>query len=186
MKPHYTELKDKHKDQMSYVMGGGLLLQEHLDKHFYLYPDRDVPLIAVNEWAGRLIQPLDYIVYQDRACIELIKDQVGTHITRLESSAYDMEGHTWGDGYWVGSGQVAVFWACYMGCDPIWLLGMDCYVGYKDTKVRRFPSNWFNLDWQLEKWEAFFLWLRRNGYDNEIYSAGHPLDGLIKRLDINK
>lgn len=85
----------------------------------------DAVLFGVNQHT--LILQLDYVVFQD----ERVAQVVGGHPTAQLVTPRRLPGAIWSGvcpdfGF---SGMDAVWIADFMGCDPIYVAGIDCYSG---------------------------------------------------------
>lgn len=120
-----SEMKDMYVGRPAAVLGGGPSLPADMEKlpHGCL-------LIAVNYHALLICQP-DYMVYNDfpessPELAEAVRQARTMHVSPGPTSdiVFDVEA-------WIGfySSNTATWLACWMGCDPVILCGMDCYQG---------------------------------------------------------
>jgi hypothetical protein len=141
------------------VLGGGPSLHNDL-LHFV---PRDAVLISANQHALRYCQP-NYLVCLDKLVpspefasafcapahlamlrISPIRDQSDVNLCGVD---------WWHAGY---SGQFATWLACWIGCDPVLLCGMDCYQGKRseDADPNDNAYNW-PLSEHLDGWRKAF------------------------------
>ena len=111
------ELRDSHRGRPCAVLGGGPSLPAQVRRLA-----GDELLIGVNQHA--LLLALDYIMFQDAAVFDLVKDHPAQRITQHRDLA----------DIWSGiapdfqfSGGTAVWVADFFGCAPIILCGIDEY-----------------------------------------------------------
>lgn len=152
------DLENAHAGRPAAVLGGGTSLAADLQ----LMPPDSV-LIAANHHASCIGIDPDYIVFMDKPLHfpnlwQVLKDYSGTKVTHdLRYTDVSMAGVD----YWNGpnTGLVATWLACFMGCDPVVLCGMDlyqnekkyCHPGEPDKAIYRIP-----LDEHLKRWKAGF------------------------------
>jgi len=122
------ELENAHAGRPAAVLGGAQsLMSDTLSVAGLLSP----VLIAANHHASCIgIEP-DYIVFMDKPLHfpnlwQVLKDYSGIKVTHdLRYTDVSMAGVDYWNG--PGSGIVATWLACFMGCDPVVLCGFDLY-----------------------------------------------------------
>lgn len=121
-----ASLRDIHPNRPGAVLGGGPSLPTDL-----LQVPPGALMISVNHHGLQLVQA-DYLVYLDEpgpndpALLDAVNSFQGMKVSRQPESDVDLGGSDW----WheaIFSGQVACWFACWLGCDPVLLCGMDCY-----------------------------------------------------------
>jgi hypothetical protein len=124
------DLQDIHAGQPGAVLGGGPSLLRDMVKL-----PREVIQISVNHHALRYAYFAQYLVFIDDPHRHplLLEDAsplntFRVRVSRLpEWSDVDLTGADWWNGRF--SSHLATWLACWMGCDPVLLCGMDCYQG---------------------------------------------------------
>ena len=121
------ELKDTRINQPAAILGGGPSLPQDLKR---------IPagalLFSVNNHALQLTRA-DYLVFRDSpekfpALLQAVREFEGTRVSQLKRwTDIDLEGVQWWDAPF--SSSLATWMACWMGCNPILLAGMDLYQG---------------------------------------------------------
>jgi hypothetical protein len=119
-----ASLRDKHAGRPGAVLGGGPSLEKDLKK----VPAGAV-LISVNHHALKFIKA-DYTVFLDDIIRlplpwDKIKSLGGLLVSRQPESDVDLGGSNWWQARF--SGQLACWFACWVGCDPVLLAGMNLY-----------------------------------------------------------
>lgn len=125
-------LKDAHQGQPAAVLGGGPSLPTDLERI-----PRGSVLIAANHHALRLTN-CNYLVFLDDptnpVCSPdlLVALQTYTGIRVTHHLAWtDVEFDTNWPNFSRYTGCLAMWFACWLGCDPVLLCGMDLYQGEK-------------------------------------------------------
>lgn len=153
MKIPMSALENVHWGRPAAVLGGGPSLPGDMAR----LPDGCL-LIAVNEHASQICMP-DYLVFNDDPVqhAELIKVLNTTQAMRVSEhqdySDVEMDVHPWSFCY---SSTMAAWLACWMGCNPVILCGMDCYQGdqvYFHPHEGSVPACDFDLDFHLRPWK---------------------------------
>lgn len=123
-----TELKDKYFGRPAAVLGGG-----PSDRSDFARLPKDTILIAVNNHALFYCKP-DYMVFMDipntqefPELAHAVETFDGLRVSQTPlSDIYIKSAKYWDGGF---SSTLATWFACYLGCDPVILCGMDCYQG---------------------------------------------------------
>jgi hypothetical protein len=139
-----VEYRDHYTGRPGIVIGGGAAAPRQIAS---LPADviNDAVLYAVNHHAFHLLPPhyIDHVVYMDNplrdrhkalaniagAVRNLDSERVLTHPGRISQNPGVSSFGLPFKGFWDGgfSSTLATWCACYMGCDPVILVGMDCY-----------------------------------------------------------
>jgi hypothetical protein len=121
-------LRNFHAGLPAVVLGGGPSLPVDLAR----LPRSIMVKFCVNQHGLQFVQP-DYLVFLDNpdlnpALQAAAQGRQLMTISRLKDwSDVDLTGADW---WQVGfSSHLATWLACWMGCDPVLLAGMDCYQG---------------------------------------------------------
>jgi hypothetical protein len=151
-----AKLKDKYQGRAGVVMGGGPSLEGDLRRVGLDMPGLDTPfglldhqldhrpvLIAVNHHGLEYVQA-DFTVFLDdiqndaryAEQWELMRSRGGLKVSRQPVSDVDLYGSNWWQGRY--SGHLATWLACWLGCNPVLLCGMDCY----QNKAEPGDLNW--------------------------------------------
>lgn len=146
--------RNRFKGRPAVILGAGPSLPGQIK---YI-PDNAVK-IAINERPPLLVE-CDYVVFYDFNTIPLVGDFKCKKISPFNGwSEFWIDSDVWFNGW---SGSAAVWFACYAGCDPVILMGMDCYQGEKeyftDEKPGPFQSSGGTvpLEKHMKSWgEAF-------------------------------
>lgn len=146
-----TQLKDAHKGIPAAILGGGPSMPEELKR----VPAGAI-LIAVNYHALHYCQP-DYMVYNDAPSTNPLQEQAvaehrTTHVSPDPSTDVEFDVDVWTGFY---SSHTALWFADWLGCDPIILCGHDLYTGVvKHCPPSTYHSPVFDypLDWHLRPW----------------------------------
>lgn len=137
-----SSLKEKHAGRPGAVLGGGPSLKGDLAEL-----PHDTVLISVNQHA-LLHCEAHYLVYLDRlkrfpALLDALEGFQGMIVSHQPKSDVDFDMEAWDAGF---SASVATWLACFLGCAPVLLCGMDCY---QDEARPR-----FELERQLLAWRG--------------------------------
>jgi hypothetical protein len=143
------ELKDKYAGRAGIVLGGGPSLERDvvLVRARHVSPLQRPVWIAVNYHAVNRLAELqaDYMVFIDepnefpklRAAAEAFRGikvtwRPGWSDVELTPSPSPEGG---GEMPWIGvmASHLATWFACYLGCEPVILAGMDCYQGQRSA-----------------------------------------------------
>jgi hypothetical protein len=149
----YASLHQKYKGLPAAVLGGGPSLPVDLAR-----VPVETLLIAVNHHALEYTNT-SYIVFLDPLSnmpmpTKEIRHRGGIFISRQPETDVDLRG----SGIWGRfSGQAACWFACYLGCDPVILCGMDLYRNppppdQVDNNAYKDP-----LSLHLEEWRQAFI-----------------------------
>lgn len=124
MTQSFRELKDRHKGRPAVILGAGPSLPGQLG----LIPEAAVR-ISVNERPPKLVR-CDYIVFCDTNTVGMVEGLDGEKISPFKSADYRLDKEVWFGG--LSSSTSAAYIACYMGCAPVVLMGMDLYQGARE------------------------------------------------------
>lgn len=153
MKYKMSELQDLFHKTPAAVLGGGPSLPEDMAK----LPPGCI-LIAVNEHAQRICEP-DFMVFNDMPLnhpelLDVINITKAVKVSEhRDHSDVEMDIHPWS---YCFSSTLATWLACWMGCNPVILCGMDCYQGkqpYFHEWDQPVPAQNFDLDFHLRPWK---------------------------------
>jgi hypothetical protein len=152
MKRPMSWYKDQYLGCPAAVLGGGPSLPGDL-----LRLPTDCLLIAVNYHAMLLCKP-DFMVFNDLPSTDdvleaAVKNFSGVHVTQhREYSDVLLDVPVWLGNV---SSNFAAWFACWMGCEPVILCGMDCYQGdqvYFHDYVDK-PHFHYGLDHHIRPWK---------------------------------
>jgi hypothetical protein len=180
-------LKDFHKDKPAAVLGAGPSLIKDIKK---LPPD--CILISVNGHTLKMFPQAHYLAFIDDPArmphfVEMVKDYHGIRVCHhLEWSDVDFEMTPWWN-LCRFSGEFATWLACWMGCIPVLLCGMDCYQGNEkyfyewdvDPRDKAFTRP---LDYHLDEWRKAFTNCRN---PENIKAVSGPLVSLFGEYSPN-
>lgn len=147
------ELNGKYTGLPAAVLGGGPSLWHDMTRL-----PKDTILISVNHHALRLCDP-HFLIYMDKASEFSDLEQAlvkykGIKVSPNLGSDVDLKGANWWDGGM--SSALATWLACWLGCDPVLLCGMDCYQGERKYFYDRVgfyhPCFDFPLENHLNAW----------------------------------
>lgn len=153
-------LEGIHTGRPAAVLGGGPSLRADFPR----LPDHAVRL-SVNQHGTRYGR-CEFLVYLDSpnlhpSMLRLMLEFPGLRVGRDHWSQVDLSGAAWWQELF--SSQLAAWLACFMGCEPVLLAGMDCYQGdqmYDDPDCENFnPTNaayTLPLDMHLASWRKAF------------------------------
>lgn len=149
-------LRDIHTGRPAVVLGGGPSLQADLA----WFPRRAV-LFGVNQHWIQFIWGAQFLVFMDepgrnKIMLELVQTYMGVKVSPLFNwTDVDLAGADWWKGNF--SSHLAVWLACYMGCDPVLLYGIDCYQGPRSLDAD-LNDNAYNtsLEEHLAGWRQAF------------------------------
>lgn len=147
-----SEYRDRYKGRPAAVLGGGPSLPGDMARL-----PKDCLLIAVNDHAFRICEP-NFMVYNDRP---IDFPDLGAAIYACPSTTIRVSPDPTSDvifdvDVWIGfySSNLATWFACWMGCDPVILCGMDCYQGerkyfhdYEDGPHLHYESDHYIRPW---------------------------------------
>lgn len=147
-----SKLKDKLRGRPGAVLGGGPSLQSDYER----LPPNCV-LIAVNYHAAAIGIKPQYMVYNDDPESDPIlwqsaKDFDGLRVSPHSSSDIEFDVEVWTGFY---SSNTAAWFALWLGCDPVFLCGMDCYQGdavYCHPTQMDVPVFHYPLEMHLRPW----------------------------------
>lgn len=200
---HISELTKSCNNRAALVLGGGPSLLDDIEflkgkliphdfpfDYAHLRTHKDPVLIAVNEhpfFVG--ITDPDFVVFMDNPQYNpllwnVVKQFGGMKVTHdLRYTDVSLAGINYWNG--PGSGVVATWLACYLGCDPVILCGMDCYQGEKkychrdEIYENRSVFN-ISLEEHLKRWKAGF---RRCPGIDRVRAVSGPLVPVFGRYD---
>jgi hypothetical protein len=122
---HVNFLRDKYQNRPGAVLGGGPSLEADMKR----LPAGAI-LISVNEHALSYAWCEYMVFWDDPARREAMQEAVlryqGVIVSPIKKwTDVDLSGVE----YWKGefSSHLACWFACWIGCDPVYLCGMDCY-----------------------------------------------------------
>jgi hypothetical protein len=172
------ELKDIHAGRPGAVLGGGPSLQTDIER----IPPGAV-LISVNYHALQIVNA-DYLVFWDSpachpAMLEAWGRYKGVKVSPLaEWTDVDLSGVEWWRGCF--SSHLATWFACWLGCDPVLLAGMDCYQGPRpaDADPRNYAYK-MPLKEHLDGWREAF---KRCPHPERIQAISGPLVEVFGRF----
>jgi len=166
--------KDRFKGRPAVILGAGPSLPGQVK----LIPENAVK-IAINHRPSLLVD-CDYIVFYDFNTLSHLEDCKTKKISPFSGhSEFWIDSDVWFNGW---SGSAAVWFACYTGCDPVILMGMDCYQGEREYFTDEGPmppqssGRMVPLDMQLKVWADAF---ERCPNPGVIKAAGGPLVELF-------
>lgn len=130
-KPTIERLEGIHAGRAGAVLGGGPSMPGQLE----LLPP-DTVLFSVNHHAAMhpAVTP-DYLVFLDplktpeRDYSDLYRQFPGVNLSPNESDTDVLVGGMWNAGT---TAQSAAWLALFFGCDPVFLVGIDCHTGDRD------------------------------------------------------
>ena len=180
-KAKMSQYQERYAGHPAAVLGGGPSLPADMAK---LPPG--CLLIAVNNHAFRICEP-DFMVYNDRP--EDFPD-LGAAIFACAGKVVRVSPDPTGDvlfdvDVWTGfySSNLATWFACWMGCDPVILCGMDCYQGdvkyfheYKDEPHLHYESDHYIRPWIEEAHNRCL-------HPERIRAMSGPLVGLFGQYE---
>ena len=143
--------KDRYLGRPAAVLGGGPSLPGDMRQ----LPD-DCLLISVNYHALQLCQP-HFMVYNDEPksdprLLEAVRSHAFLCVSSDPTSDIQFDVPVWTGFY---SSNTAAWFALWMGCNPVILCGMDCYVGevkYCHPYDHDVPVFHYPLDHHLRPW----------------------------------
>jgi hypothetical protein len=174
-------LHNIHPGRPAAVLGAGPSLPEDV-RHIPL----NSILISVNEHALKLFPDAHYLAFLDDPTAmphfrELTAEYHGTRVCHhIEWSDVDFESTPWWN-LCHFSGEFATWLACWMGCAPVLLCGMDCYQGSEkyfynwdvDPRDKAFTRP---LDYHLNDWRNAFTNCQ---HPENIKAVSGPLTALF-------
>ena len=172
-------LKDVQCDLPAAILGGGPSLPGDLAK-----VPGEALLFSVNEHALQLIR-VDYLVFRDPpekfpALKQTIQNFDGLRLSQLMRwSDIDLSGVRWWDAPF--SSSLATWLACWMGCNPVLLCGMDLYQGkqkyfYDRSDFRLTASQVAPAGPQLRTWRKGF---EQCSHPERIKAVSGPLVNIF-------
>jgi hypothetical protein len=172
-----SALRDLHQGQPAAVLGGGPSLPADL-----ACVSTETVLISVNHHALRLIEDqADYIVFMDKpenypALRTALLGSMAVRVSQIKGAGeVDLAGAPYWDGGF--SSTLATWLACWMGCDPVLLCGMDCYQGdqkyfYERTDIQFDQTFYYPLENHLKAWRPA---LQKCQHPERIKAVSGPL-----------
>lgn len=121
-----SQFYDRHAGRPAAVLGGGPSLPADMER----LPPGCV-LIAVNHHALQICKP-DYLVYNDHwVSLDARLQEAILHADVVRVSPEPSSDVFFDVDVWTGfySSNTATWFACWLGCDPVILCGMDLYQG---------------------------------------------------------
>lgn len=139
-----SELALAHAGRPAVVIGGGM----SLPKQIALTP-ADAVRVAANQHAGVMGYQFDYVVAVDNDIEKIVRPFGRPIITPRRWGDYQIFGNTFHS-----SGVTAAYVAWVMGCAPVILVAMDCFVGgtYCHDPKARSSGTAVSVDKHLTKW----------------------------------
>jgi hypothetical protein len=165
-------LKNKHAGTPGVVMGGGPSLKADMKRIPIL---KIAVLIAVNHH-GLENAYAHYTVFLDdvpslRISLAELRDKGGVLVSRQPESDVDLGGADWWQARF--SGQLACWFACWIGCNPVILCGMNLYQNpiptLEDARNLAYQQP---LDEHLKDWKYAF---KRCPHPERIRAMSGPL-----------
>lgn len=173
----FRVLQDRHKGRPAVVLGAGPSLPGQLS----MIPEGAVK-IAVNERPSKLVD-CDYIVFYDDNTVQLVRGLHGETVSPYGSSDYQVDDTAWFGG---SSSHTAAYIACFMGCEPVILMGMDLYQGdreyFDDPLGRARRASGSSLP-EIEHKEMWRHALWRCPNPQAIKAAGGPLVEIFGKYE---
>jgi hypothetical protein len=167
-------LKNKHAGRPGVVMGGGPSLGKDLAK-----VPKEALRIAVNHH-GLKDGNADYTVFLDdvaslRISLEELHARGGILVSRHPDSDVDLGGPDWWQARF--SGQLACWFACWIGCDPVLLCGMNLYRNPPPTvEEAKNLAYQAPLEEHLKDWKFAF---KKCPHPERIRAVSGPLVGVF-------
>ena len=146
-----SALKDRYPGRPAAVLGGGPSLPGDMARL-----PKGCVLIAVNYHALLLCKP-DYMVFNDEPESDPILERAVKHFPAVRVSPGKHSDVRFDVAVWTGfySSNTAAWLACWLGCDPVILCGMDCYQGervYFHEYSHDAPCFHYPLDHHVRPW----------------------------------
>ena len=173
------DLRNQFRGRPAAVLGGGPSLPADLKR----LPPQTV-LIAVNDHALHCCAP-DFLVFLDIPNAQILPELAraveefdGVRVSITPLSDVDLSGSSYWDGGFTSS--LATWFACWLGCAPVILCGMDCYQGEKKYCHPRpdfyHPVMDYPLEMHLNAWRP--AWQHCSHPENIVAMSG-PLKSLF-------
>lgn len=146
-----SEMKDKYAGRPAAILGGGPSLPDDMKKL-----PKGCILIAVNYHAFHICRP-KFMVYNDHPESDPLLDAAVRTVPAIKVSEDKTSDIQFDVQVWTGfySSNTATWFACWMGCDPVILCGMDLYQGekkYFHDYTLECPTHHYPLDHHLRPW----------------------------------
>jgi hypothetical protein len=175
------DLISKYQKRPAAILGGGPSLPADMER----LPPGTV-LFSVNQHALQLCQP-DFLVFMDKpGDIPELAAALGSFrgLKVSQNPAFSDVDLTGAD-YWDGgfSSTLATWLACFLGCDPVLLCGMDCYQGerkYFYPHTLDHPCVNYPLEAHVRAWRPA---LEKCPHAERIRAMSGPLDEVFGRFD---
>lgn len=175
-KPNHHSLRGIHEGRVAAILGAA----ETLPDDFACVPD-DALLFSVNYHGAMFTErygvDCDYLVFNDASDPLTAAPWHGVRLSMIEHQS-EVDIRAFADpGF---SAATAALLACWMGCDPVVLCGMDCYTGerlyWHDLDVRMPNGARSTLDHHVRAWSWCF-----DHFDDadRIVAMPGPLVGLF-------
>jgi len=169
------DLRDQFLKRPAAVLGGGPSLPGDLKRL-----PKDTLLISVNDHALHFCDP-EFLVFMDipnaqilPELTETVNHYQGIKVSITPLSDIDLSG----SGYWNGgfTSSLATWLACYLGCEPVILCGMDCYQGEPKYCHPRpdfyHPVMDYPLEMHFKAWRPVF---EKCPHPERIFAMSGPL-----------
>jgi hypothetical protein len=180
-------LRDKYQGRAGAVMGGGpslpkdiLQIMGSVGRGEMEYPI----LIAVGHHGLEYVKA-DFTVFLDDvqnepAKWELMRTRGGMKVSRQGGDISDVD--LYGSDWWPGrfSAHLATWLACWLGCDPVLLCGMDCYQNAPPPEDAKNNAYKEPLEAHLKIWREAF---KRCPHPERIKAVSGPLAGIFGKWD---
>jgi hypothetical protein len=177
-------LRDKHAGKVAVVLGGGPSLRDDYKK-----TPQNAVLIGVNlhwldiehRWLKFFMVFLDEPKPHSNMMMFIKSRYSGVKVSPIAQwSDIDLTGADWWHGNF--SSHLGTWLACWMGCDPVLLCGMDCYQGERseDADPR---DNAYNtpLEEHLAGWREAF---KRCPNTDRIKAVSGPLVEIFGKYEV--
>jgi hypothetical protein len=175
-------LRNFHASRPGAVLGGGPSLQADAAR----IPKHAVK-IAVNHHALAIVRAQFMVFWDDparNATLALAaRSRLAIRVSPLLAwSDVDLSNAGWWKGQF--SSHLATWFACWMGCDPVLLCGMDCYQGERppDADPRDYAYQ-MPLAEQLDGWREA---LTKCYFPHRIKAVGGPLITVFGEWEKNE
>jgi hypothetical protein len=152
-----SRFQNIHRGIPAAILGGGPSLPGDLKRL-----PKDAILISVNHHGLKLVEA-EYMAFLDRHGLDAELDVAvetfnGFRVSQQKETDIDLSSAQWWNcGFSAG---LATWFACWCGCLPVLLCGMDCYQGEKkyfyERPEHRDPAFEFPLGYHLRAWRGAF------------------------------
>jgi len=186
-----SALENSHAKRPALVLGGGPSLPSDYERVMQILSGAtegstvEVIHIAINYHADMIGLPYDYIVYNDSPehdpwMVDCLHKTKAIKVSPEPSSDILFDVPVWTGFY---SSNTAAWFALWLGCDPVILLGMDCYQGEQKHchADERAPELWhYALDYHLRPW--YEEGVHKLNPKERIYVASGPLQKIFNKF----